>query len=598
MRVIFLGSPVAPPQSNLSAAEKFEHSWFNTGNLAIGSAILRELVVTDYAAAPWPEQLALDPAEANEKYDQIVVPAFNFLYRGFDFSRFSDFVEKTALPCVMIGVGAQAPSPDAFDFDIPQGTRRLLSVASERSKSIGVRGEFSADVMGRLGYKNLSLIGCPSLYRSLAPKISVPRRQRSSSDPLRVVVNGSRNVSAHSFAPEEMSAFEAQIIDLAIDRGWPYILQNEQPELDIVLREGEATYQDLADLDTLTRRLSLKHGPGDWLQNIQGRYHIFFNIERWEKFLKLFDFSLGTRLHGAILALTSGVPALLIKHDTRTSEMAELCRLPHLKIDDVKNVDVDNLYDELDLSDFENRYSSLYTDYVDFLDQNNLRHKLASGAVENLPRNESPDVKGLVRGSECLSWDRMIENAKVASELAAAKTEIEHLISALATGQAVIDERGVRIAELEADLSDKVEKANEALAKSRAIIDEQDVRIAELEAAKEFNAEAATTSQAEVARLIKSIASVTAWGHEASHKFEMAQQTLRDVQNQLAQVSGEKAAILTSTSWQTAKPLRAISSRLPASLRRFIRRSLRVMWWIVTFRLFDELRQRRYRINR
>lgn len=63
----------------------------------------------------------------------------------------------------MIGAGAQA-----YEFGgciaLTEGTRCFLGYVAARSVSIGVRGHYTAEVLARLGIRNVDVIGCPSAF--------------------------------------------------------------------------------------------------------------------------------------------------------------------------------------------------------------------------------------------------------------------------------------------------------------------------------------------------------------------------------------------------------------------------------------------------
>jgi hypothetical protein len=61
----------------------------------------------------------------------------------------------------------------------------------------------------------------------------------------------------------------------------------------------------------------------------------FSSVPSWREWLVHFDFSFGTRIHGAMLALQSAVPSLLVAHDTRTHEMALKMSVPYVHIKDL-----------------------------------------------------------------------------------------------------------------------------------------------------------------------------------------------------------------------------------------------------------------------
>lgn len=75
----------------------------------------------------------------------------------------------------------------------------------------------------------------------------------------------------------------------------------------------------------------------------------------------------------------------MMSHDTRTSEMADLCCIPNFPIHEVDEIDIYRAYDEVSFRDFEERYRTLFRRFVGFLNENGLEHRLSlTGAPETL----------------------------------------------------------------------------------------------------------------------------------------------------------------------------------------------------------------------
>jgi hypothetical protein len=86
------------------------------------------------------------------------------------------------------------------------GTERLLHLLSERGGSIGVRGAFTAETLWRMGIRNTSIVGCPSL---LGLRQSALERLAGATPALdKVALNLSNNVRRHALHPEAMRASE------------------------------------------------------------------------------------------------------------------------------------------------------------------------------------------------------------------------------------------------------------------------------------------------------------------------------------------------------------------------------------------------------
>jgi hypothetical protein len=171
-RVLYLGRPASvrmPPDG--SAGDLMLAVGRNTGNLFIGDAIRRHLSVASFQTAEsllrqqgeplTTPRLArlhkIDRAFIESRYDVIVIGAANSLFEQFDFSGWADFLESVRIRCVIIGLGAQAP--DGRPVTVPAGTMRMVKIVAERSRSLGVRGRFTAATLERLGIKNVRMIG-------------------------------------------------------------------------------------------------------------------------------------------------------------------------------------------------------------------------------------------------------------------------------------------------------------------------------------------------------------------------------------------------------------------------------------------------------
>ena len=93
-----------------------------------------------------------------------------------------------------------------------------------------------------------------------------------------------------------------------------------------------------------------------------------------------YDFVFGNRFHGNMVALQHGVPACVVCHDSRTEEMCQFLALPFVNIVDLASIQVQALYDIVDTAAWNQRYKTLYPQYLEFLRANNLSVKLRRAA--------------------------------------------------------------------------------------------------------------------------------------------------------------------------------------------------------------------------
>lgn len=366
-RVLFLGAPYEVPSfSERSLIECFGATGHNTGNMLIGHGLYSQL---DYATIQ-PYRGHMTPEFITENFDQVVIAAANFLYPKFDFSYLSTMLERTDSPVFMVGLGAQLPASTSDIGDIPAGTWRLVEIAAERSRSIGVRGEFTASLLAKRGIKNVQVTGCPSLYTNLSDPARISRIDR----PEHIVVNGSRNVVAHSSHPQEAKESEVRILQWAMDNEAPYVLQNEQPEMQISAGEDLAVHaQAIRSLATFFKRDI----------NVLTDYYrthakLFFSIEQWFSWISRQHLSIGTRFHGNVAALLNGVPAIVVTHDSRTRELCDFAAIPSVDVSRIDRFDPAALLAESDYDRYEATLSRNTKAYRAFLDENGIRHRFAT----------------------------------------------------------------------------------------------------------------------------------------------------------------------------------------------------------------------------
>ena len=104
---------------------------------------------------------------------------------------------------------------------------------------------------------------------------------------------------------------------------------------------------------------------------------VFFDVAEWMAHCREYDFVIGTRIHGTMVALQAGTPALCIVHDSRTLELCETMCVPHVHAEAVRDgITRDAL---IRLFEFDRRRYLTRTDagcardYVSFLECNGVK---------------------------------------------------------------------------------------------------------------------------------------------------------------------------------------------------------------------------------
>src|SRR5262249_2093392 len=106
--------------------------------------------------------------QINEEYDAFVIPLANAFRPIFErpLCQYTELIRRLKIPCVVIGVGAQAglDLAELKGSPVDAWVHDFVAAVLDRSATIGVRGEFTHAYLKRLGFHAVDVIGCPSLY--------------------------------------------------------------------------------------------------------------------------------------------------------------------------------------------------------------------------------------------------------------------------------------------------------------------------------------------------------------------------------------------------------------------------------------------------
>lgn len=402
MSTYFLRTVHAAPATGASGRERLEASVRNTGNFFFEQAVARQL--DDHRECHALEALPPDT-------ETLVLSMSNFISPSTDLGWLADLLERLAVPrVVMIGAGAQAESY-AHPVELSEGTRRFLSLLSHRSDSIGVRGHFTAEVLARVGVRNVEVIGCPSLFYACERGFRIDKPDLGGRRPRTV---------AHCTPYGNYRDAVGHLLSFAVRECEAYIAQSET--------------QLLFDEESAAARAYFFHyyNNGDrsdaelegWMR---GHARWFFDMDSWLDYMAGMEFSVGARFHGSMAALQAGVPALNLACDSRTRELCEYLNLPYALLQDFDGrASAAELYESTDFSVFNAGFARKYDRYRGFLERNGLRHRLGDGAVADtdvVGRVRAASAAELLRSAAPEAVDRRVWQRELALRLADDRSE-------------------------------------------------------------------------------------------------------------------------------------------------------------------------------
>ncbi len=210
------------------------------------------------------------------------------------------FFERIGIPIYILGMGAQSTADysDKFLDDIRDNAKRYLDAIYSNGGAVTVRGEFSKSIVEKLGFKDVFVSGCPSLYYMdydfIVEKKKVDRSH------FKLIFSG----SAIEDIPQKV--YEQYSGDY-YDQGMYFRL----------LYEG---YDETCSSNEILIRMAKEH-------RVKGS----LNYYPWFKAVQKGDycFSYGSRIHGNIISLQAGIPAFVKVIDSRVREIAEFFSIPN-----------------------------------------------------------------------------------------------------------------------------------------------------------------------------------------------------------------------------------------------------------------------------
>jgi Polysaccharide pyruvyl transferase len=340
----------------------------NAGNLIFSGAAQRILATRSTTVTV--DRFDHDPGRAgeiNERYDAYVVPLANAFRPSFEptLRRLTGLITRLRIPVVVLGVGSQADVENRtarLDAMEP-AVRAFVDAVLDRSPSIGVRGELTADYLRGLGYRDVEVIGCPSLFLH-GDRLRVEKRRAALGPDARIAINVSPYVKATGPIVMHHLARYADLAYVAQDRDTLELLLWGRGDEDVPAAEP--------------RPIHLAHPLFR-----QGKVRFFVDPWPWFDFLRGMDFSFGTRIHGNIAALIAGTPAVVLAHDSRTLELARYFQIPHRLIRDLPpDVDAADLYDAADFRGFNDGHAARWATFAGFLARHGLEHAFEAGETE------------------------------------------------------------------------------------------------------------------------------------------------------------------------------------------------------------------------
>lgn len=338
----------------------------NTGNLAFHTAIDSHFG-GGLATVPW----GAAPQNIDRLGSFAVIPAANQFGAHVNYERMSERFSELQCRIVMIGLGAQSDLDGRIPV-VPDGTvswvRQIANHRACDAPNISVRGNFTKQVLEHYGLGDHAIVlGCPSLFLNPAPDLGTQIYNRISSIKRIAVAAG-----LHHW--EHLRQIEQSLARLVTATGGSYVGSHALSMLR--LTRGEASKLPSDELRAHRDFICPEMDLDEFVRWTERHGNVFFDVSSWMEHYRRFDFVIGPRIHGTMLALQAGVPAVCIVHDSRTLELCQTMMVPYVLAKDISagvtRDQLPDLFAQFDAAAFDTNRRMLARRYVDFLETNGL----------------------------------------------------------------------------------------------------------------------------------------------------------------------------------------------------------------------------------
>lgn len=328
----------------------------NSGNMvfdnALGSIIKGE------------EVFSYTVPEALKQYDRFVTTSY--IWIGQNEPVRTAFSKVGNKPYIPMSVGLQAADYDK-NFVLHPSVVKELKAVSERCV-VGCRGYYTAEILNKYGIKNTMVIGCPSVYTNMFADWKIKKS----------------GLSKESKTSANFMTFWRVLKDH--EQG--FLLYAYENKMDFVEQTSAVLNRSYIKTDP-----EIKDEIVAWTRN----GNIFYRYNEWSDFIKQYDFSIGYRFHGNVIALNNHVPALFIYSDSRVRELCEFFKFPVISAEEFDpSKPLEYWYEKADYSEFNKTQDERIRNFREFCHKNGLvlkDEKDSSVKTENLNKKNTDSQK-------------------------------------------------------------------------------------------------------------------------------------------------------------------------------------------------------------
>lgn len=329
-----------------------------------------------------------DPEWIRKNFDIAIIAEANLFaicYKDTALVDNAKFIKSLKIPCYVIGIGCQNNTDNILRNLAPinDEVKNYVDTILESGGMLTLRGNLTRDYLSSLGYDNIPVLGCPSMY--------INGQHFEISD---------NKVQQNAFNP----IYNAQFVEDLDEKLYEDYPQSVFFDQDRYLRSLFLPLSAKND-ECLRNDLFIKLYK-------QGRIRGDINYYPWQKQIidNGYNFAYGSRIHGNVIAIQAGIPAFVKVIDSRTREISEFYNIPNsleYRFDESKDSLYD-LYKNISYVRFNESYIEKFNNFRNFMlnisgvqieNNNNFKEFLASKTYPTYEYNyhTTKNAKNLIK---------------------------------------------------------------------------------------------------------------------------------------------------------------------------------------------------------
>lgn len=275
-----------------------------------------------------------------------------------NWQKINTFLKQLKKPFIVFSLGANDFGPESTDWwkYLSKDFIQFLHILSKHSTSLSVRGTQTLEILKHLGIQNAQAVGCPTFFEA-GPNRKIIKKPLD---------NELQILGKNAFDTRTKDVFSG-------------VIQDEVALMKILFFNDNCC--DIKDKYSLPFLISLA----------QRNIACFAGMELWKRFVSKYKCCISYRMHGGILALNAGIPAIVLNKDLRATEMCDLFKIPHFPQFD--HIHWKELYEQADFTPLNKAYPLLYRSFMGWLDKNGITKQTITQAhafAETLPDIQEP----------------------------------------------------------------------------------------------------------------------------------------------------------------------------------------------------------------